>query len=73
MDKTQSMIVFKDELIHKVITSKEASEILNVTDSYIRKLVAKGEFEEWEYRKTSKAILFNKESIVSRMGKFKNK
>lgn len=71
MDKTQSIIVFQDELIHKIITSKEASELLGVTDSYIRKLVAKGEFQDWEYRKTSKVILFNKDSIIGRVNKFK--
>lgn len=73
MDKTQSIIVFQDELVHKVITSTEASEILNITDSYMRKLVARGEFEPWEYRKTSKVLLFNKESITSRVDKFKKR
>ena len=70
VDKTQALIIVRDEIINQVITSTEAVEILNVTDSYIIKLVSIGEFEGWEYRKTSKVLLFNKESILNRVNKF---
>ena len=42
VDKTQALIIVRDEIINQVITSTEAGEILNVTDSYIRKLVSIG-------------------------------
>lgn len=71
IDKKQSLIIVREDVIFTVITSKEASEILGISDSYVRKLVIKGEFDDWEYRKTDKMLLFNKESIESRKGKFK--
>ena len=70
VDKTQALIIVRDEIINQVITSTEAGEIINVTDSFIRMLVSIGEFVGWEYRKTSKVLLFNKESILNRVNKF---
>ena len=66
-------MITKRGLLNEVITSTEASTLLKVDKSYILKLIKKGEFEDWEYRKTDKVVLFNKSSIVNRIGKFKSR
>lgn len=71
-DIDQSEIFSKRELLNQVITTTEASQILKVDTSYLIKLIQKGEFEDWEYRKTGKVILFRRGSIESRAGKFKS-
>ena len=73
VDIDQYEMITKREHLNTVITSTEASQILNVDKSYLAKLIKKGEFEHWEYRKTDKVILFRKDSILAREGRFKTK
>ena len=62
----------KESVLNEIIGSKEASEMLNISQGYLRQLVLKGkEFEGWEYKKVGNATIFLKDSIASRKGKFK--
>lgn len=73
MDKiedNQIIFVEKKNYLDNVISSQEASELLNISDGYLRQLVLKGEFQAWEYKKFTRAILFYKDSILIRMNKF---
>lgn len=56
----QCIIIPCKDVVNEVITLQEASELLGIADSTLRKKVLNKEFKEWEYRKTSKVILFNK-------------
>lgn len=69
MDKTQLIFVSIDKYLENVISLKEASEMLGITDGYLRQLVLKGEFEDWEYKKLPKVILFYKGAIEERVNK----
>jgi hypothetical protein len=60
-----------DDLIHEVITLKEACRILDVAESTLRTRVLKGEFEPWEYRKADTIILFTKKAIEARADNFR--
>ena len=63
-------------VINEVITLQEASEILNCSDSTLRRQVLKGNFKEGEYRKAKGTILFYKaviEEIKSKKQHSKNK
>lgn len=65
---TQNQIRYipQDELVSEVITLQEASEILGCCDSTLRKQILKGQFQEWEYRKSKGTILFNKSIILEK-------
>ncbi|MGL5711543.1 MAG: hypothetical protein ACRCX2_00870 [Paraclostridium sp.] len=71
MDKTQFIYTTRENYLDNIVNIKQASEMLNITDGYLRQLVLKGEFETWEYKKFDRAIIFIKESIESRADKFK--
>lgn len=63
----QIVYVSKNQYLDGVVTLKEASILLGISDGYLRKKVLKGEFKYWEYRKTDKVILFYKDSILKRV------
>jgi hypothetical protein len=71
INEDQTKIVFIRDVVNEVITLQEASDILGIADSTLRKKVLGGEFDEWEYRKTSKVILFNKDAILDRKARNK--
>jgi predicted HTH domain antitoxin len=66
LDNEQCIIIPIKDILNEVITLQEASELLGIADSTLRKKVLNGEFKEWEYRKTTKVILFNKSAILYR-------
>lgn len=65
------MGINKSNFLKEIIGNKEACEILNIDNSYLNKLVKKGEFEAWEYKNMGRFKVFLKSSIVARRGKFK--
>lgn len=62
--ETQCRFISNNEIVNEVITLQEATEILGIHDSTLRKKVLKGNFENWQYRKTTRVILFNKDVIL---------
>lgn len=60
-----------EDLIHEVITLKEACRMLDVAESTLRTRVLKGDFEPWEYRKADTIILFTKKAIELRVDNFR--
>lgn len=68
----QCVVLCIKDIVNEVITLQEASEILGIADSTLRKKVLNGDFKDWEYRKTTKMIIFNKTAILERKVK-KNK
>ncbi|MGL5714352.1 MAG: hypothetical protein ACRCX2_15130 [Paraclostridium sp.] len=73
MEKTQMIFSSHEDFLNNVIDIKEASNILNLSDGYIRQLILKGEFEPWEYKKFSRNIIFYKPSITTRRENFNKK
>lgn len=72
VDITQfEMGISKSNYLDNVIGTIEACEILKIDKSYLRKLVAKGEFESWEYKDIGRFKIFLKSSIEDRKNKFK--
>lgn len=63
----QCIVLCVKDIVNEVITLQEASDLLGIADSTLRKKVLNGEFKEWEYRKTTKVILFNKSAILARI------
>lgn len=61
---TQCRFIAECEIVNEVITLQEASHILGLNDSTLRKMVLAKKFPEGTYRKTSKVILFNKGIIL---------
>lgn len=61
---TQCRFITESEIVNEVITLQEASHILDLNDSTLRKMVLAKKFPEGTYRKTSKVILFNKGIIL---------
>ena len=61
---TQCRFIAECEIVNEVITLQEASQILDLNDSTLRKMVLSKRFPEGTYRKTSKVILFNKGIIL---------
>lgn len=64
INPNQAELFIISDIVDLVITSKETAEILNCSDSSIRRYVQQGLFESWEYRKTHGNLLFNKKAIV---------
>lgn len=64
LDLAQCRFISEGELVNEVITLQEASEILGLNDSTLRKMVIGKKFSEGTYRKTKKVILFNKQVIL---------
>lgn len=73
LDKNQIIELPVSEIINSVLTLKEASNILGVAESTLRTRVLKGEFDEWEFRKSGGVIMFAKISIESRVGTFRKR
>lgn len=69
--KNQFKYVSDEEYLDRIVSVSEASEILGVSDGYLRALILKGEFKSWEYRKLGKNLILLKDSVESRKGKFK--
>ena len=60
----------RSEYLNNILTLSEASKILGITDGYLRQLVIKGEFEDWEFKKSGRVTIFLKESVERRKTKF---
>jgi len=69
--ENQFEYVSDKEYLDNIIDIAEASEILEITTGYLRALILKNEFEEWEYKKLGKNIILLKKSVLARKGKFK--
>lgn len=67
----QVQLIPLGDLIHEVITLKEACRMLDVAESTLRTRVLKGDFEPWEYRKAGTIILFTKKAIATRVNNFR--
>lgn len=67
----QVQLIPLGDLIHEIITLKEACRILDVAESTLRTRVLKGEFESWEYRKADTIVLFTKKAIEARVDNFR--
>ena len=70
--KNQFKYVSNEDYLKEIVDIKEASEMLGIAPGYLRTLIIKGEFGDWEYRKLGKNIVLLKDSVVRRKGKFKN-
>ena len=64
INPNQAELFIMSEIVDLVITAKETAEILNCSDSSIRRYVQQGLFESWEYRKSHGNLLFNKKAII---------
>lgn len=71
MQFEQFEYVSDKEYLNNVIDIAEASEILGIAKGYLRTLILKGEFENWEYKKLGRNIILLKKSVLVRRGKFK--
>ena len=69
--ESQIKYISDKEYLDNVIDIAEASEILDIAKGYLRTLILKGEFKEWEYKKLGKNIVLLKDSVLARRGKFK--
>lgn len=63
------MSIEKD--IHKVLTLKEAAQILGVAPSTLRTRILNGEFNSDEYRKTDGTIILSKSAVEARKDTFR--
>lgn len=73
INKKQIISLPVSEIINSILTLKEASEMLGVAESTLRTRVLKGEFDEWEFRKSGGTIIFSKIAIESRIGNFRKR
>ena len=73
LDKSQIISLPVSEIINSILTLKEASEVLGVAESTLRTRVLKGEFDNWEFRKSGGTIMFSKIAIESRIGTFRKR
>lgn len=73
IEKNQAMLVSKSEYLDNVLTLSEASKLLGISDAYLRQLILANEFETWEFKKQGRVTVFVKDSITSRIGKFKGR
>ena len=69
--KNQIKYVSDNEYLDRIIGVTEASKILDIAPGYLRSLILKGEFENWEFKKLGKNIILLKDSVERRKGKFK--
>lgn len=73
VDKKQTIFTTREEYLTNIVTLSQASEILGISDAYLRQLILNGEFESWEYLKSGRVTIFLKESIDLRKNKFKGR
>jgi hypothetical protein len=71
MEENQTRFVSDREYLNEIISTKEASEIMGITQGYLRTLILAGEFKSWEYKKVGKSIVLLKNRVLARKDKFK--